>query len=217
MWRDNEERTRYDPSDIVQGEEVGMRTRVRGWRWRHNPLRRHCDIVEAWTALLVAILLCVGAPLAGVLAGWWAHDYARTVAAAQRAPLHEVRAQVLTTDPTPLPDGENGQGHVYRATVRWTDPHTGRHTAAATLPTEARKGSDVDVWLDARDRPVLPPPGSTAIWQHTLTVGVCAAGSTAGLVLFGNAVVRRTATRHRMNEWEREWERTEPKWTHRRA
>lgn len=41
-----------------------MRTRVHGWRWRRNPLRRHSDVVEAWTALIVAVLLLVGAPLA---------------------------------------------------------------------------------------------------------------------------------------------------------
>src|SRR5207237_251923 len=48
------------------GEEVDMRTRVYGWRWRRNPLRRRSDVVEAWTVLVVAVLLSVVAPLVGV-------------------------------------------------------------------------------------------------------------------------------------------------------
>jgi hypothetical protein len=36
-------------------------------------------------------------------------------------------------------------------------------------------------------------------------------------VLLANAIVNRVATNHRMLEWEREWARTEPEWTRRRA
>ncbi|MER7187064.1 3-deoxy-7-phosphoheptulonate synthase, partial [Streptomyces hyaluromycini] len=53
-----------------------MRTRVRGWRWRQNPLRRKSDVVEAWIALAVAVLLGVAAPLAGALTGLWAYEQA---------------------------------------------------------------------------------------------------------------------------------------------
>ncbi|MDH6697771.1 hypothetical protein RM863_09865 [Streptomyces sp. DSM 41014] len=193
-----------------------MRTRVRGWRWRQNPLRRHSDVVEAWTALLVAVLLCLGAPLAGVLAGWWAHDYAYTVAAAQRARLHEVRAEVVGLDAATQPGVGAGDGSAYRATVRWTEPHSGRHTTTAPVPPQSRQGSVVEIWLDSRGRAVPAPPGDTAVWQHAVTMGACAAGGTAGAVLLGNAVVRRTATRHRMAEWERDWARTEPEWRPRR-
>ncbi|MER7975086.1 MULTISPECIES: hypothetical protein [unclassified Streptomyces] len=193
-----------------------MRTRVRGWRWRQNPLRRHSDVVEAWTALLVAVLLVFGAPLAGVLTGWWAHDYAHTVAATQRARLHEVRAEVVGMDAATQPGVGTGDGSGYRATVRWTEPGSGRHTTTALVPPTVRQGSTVEVWLDARGRSVPAPPGATAVWQHAVTMGSCAAGGTAAVVLLGSAVVRRTATRHRMAEWERDWARTEPEWRQRR-
>ncbi|NSL42795.1 hypothetical protein HO151_00845, partial [Streptomyces sp. 8P21H-1] len=67
-----------------------MRTREKRTRQqlvrkqRHNPLRRRSDVVEAWTALVVAVLLCAGAPLAGLGVGWWAYDGARDTAAVQR-------------------------------------------------------------------------------------------------------------------------------------
>ncbi|MBW8820836.1 MAG: hypothetical protein JF598_22125, partial [Streptomyces sp.] len=72
-----------------------MRTRVRGWRWRRNPLRRRSDVIEAWTVLAVAALMLLGAPLVGAVVGWWAHGDARAVAAAQHSERHRVRAQVV--------------------------------------------------------------------------------------------------------------------------
>lgn len=194
-----------------------MRTRVRGWRWRRNPLRRRSDVVEAWTVLAVALLLLVGAPLAGAAAAWWAHDDARGVAAAQRAERHRVRAEVVGRTPGTLPSVQGGREHSYRATVRWTEPGTGVRTATTRVPAGTRQGERVDVWFDSRGRSVAAPPDEMAVWQHTLAFGMCATGGAAAVVLLGQSVVRTVATRHRLAEWEREWAFTEPRWTRRRA
>ncbi|MEV0183275.1 hypothetical protein AB0I54_28875 [Streptomyces sp. NPDC050625] len=191
-----------------------MRTRVRGWRWRDNPLRRRSDVVEAWIALTVAVLLLVGAPLAGALVGLWAHDGARTVAAAQRAERHRVRAEVIGGTPRQLPSVQTGRQHPYRATVRWTEqPGAAARTAVARVPAGTRQGDVVDVWFDSRGRGVAPPPNDVAVWQHTVSVGVCAAGGAAAVTLVGHGLIRRVSLRHRMSEWEREWARTGPEWT----
>jgi hypothetical protein len=43
---------------------------IRGlWRWRRNPLRRATDLVEAWLALVVLLLVLVAAPVIGSLVG----------------------------------------------------------------------------------------------------------------------------------------------------
>jgi hypothetical protein len=194
-----------------------MRTRARGWRWRRNPLRRRSDVIEAWTALIVAALLLAGAPLAGALAGWWAHDEARGAAVTQRAERHRVRAEVTGGAPHQLPTMQGGRQHTYRVQVRWTDPATGTHTTTARVPAGTRHGDKVALWFDAKGRSVPPPPGSTAIWQHTVTVGAVAAGGAVTVVLLANAVVRHMATGRRLAEWERAWARTEPEWTRRRA
>ncbi|MCX5243725.1 hypothetical protein OG895_00445 [Streptomyces sp. NBC_00201] len=194
-----------------------MRTRVHGWRWRRNPLRRHSDVVEAWTALIVAVLLLVGAPLAGALAGSWAHDEARGSATAERAERHRVRAEVVGKTPDTLPTVEGGREHSYRVDVRWKDPVTGTHTTNARVPAGTQHGDTVDVWLDSRGRTVAPPPGETAVWQHTVTIGITATGGAVGVVLLANAVVRHVSTGRRLVEWEREWARTEPQWTRRKA
>jgi hypothetical protein len=193
-----------------------MRTRVRGWRWRRNPLRRRSDVFEAWTVLVVAVLLFLGAPLAGAAAAWWAHDEARAVATAQRAERHRVRAEVVGKTPSALPTVEGGRQHAFRVSVRWTEPGAGPRTATARVPAGTRQGDVIDVWFDSTGRSVPPPPDETSVWQHTITIGACAAGGAAAVVLLGQSSVRAVAARHRMAEWEREWALTEPRWTHRR-
>ncbi|MDN0199162.1 hypothetical protein [Streptomyces sp. S.PNR 29] len=194
-----------------------MRTRVRGWRWRRSPLRRRSDVIEAWTVLVVALLLLVGAPLAGAAAAWWAHGEARAIAVEQRAERHRVRAEIIGKTPDSLPAVQAGGQHSYRATVRWTEPGDGQRTTTARVPADTRQGDVVNVWLDSRGRSVPAPAGDSAIWQHTMTIGVCGAAGTAVVVLLGHCAVRGVAMRHRLAEWEREWARTEPQWTHRRA
>ncbi|QWB27705.1 MULTISPECIES: hypothetical protein [Streptomyces] len=194
-----------------------MRTRVRGWRLRSSPLRRRSDVVEAWTVLVVAVLLLVGAPLAGVAAAWWAHDEAVSVSAEQRAERHRVRAEVVGGKDDSLPSAEAGGQHAFRATVRWTEPGEGTRTATARVAAGTRQGEVVDVWFDSRGRNVPPPVDGTEVWQHTLTIGTCAAGGAVLVVLLGHVAVRRVALRRRLAEWDRAWARTEPEWTHRGA
>jgi hypothetical protein len=194
-----------------------MRTRVRGWRWRRNPLRRRSDVVEAWTALAVAALMLLGAPLVGAVVGWWAHDDARAMAAAQRSERHQVRAEVVGRVPDSLPSVQGGRERSYRVTVRWTESGGTAKTATARVPSGSDQGDKVDVWFDSRGRSVAPPPDETAVWQHTVTMGACGAGATIAVILLGHSLVRGAATRHRLAEWERDWALTEPQWTRRRA
>ncbi|MFE6197798.1 hypothetical protein [Streptomyces sp. NPDC057838] len=194
-----------------------MRTRVRGRRRRRSPLRRRSDVVEAWTVLVVAVLGFVGAPALGAAAAWWAHGEARTVSLQQRADRHSVRAEVIGERSRSLPSVQGAGQRAYRTTVRWTEPGEGTRTATARVPSGARQGDVVDVWFDTRGRNVTPPVDGSAIWQHTLTTGVCAAGAAVLVVLLAHGAVRRVAMRRRLAEWERAWARTEPQWTHRGA
>ncbi|MGW0613334.1 Rv1733c family protein [Streptomyces sp. NPDC002788] len=193
-----------------------MRTRMSGRRWRRSPLRRRSDVVEAWTVLVVAVLVLVGAPLVGTATAWWAHGEAKSVSAEQRAERHRVRAEVVGRSDA-LPSVQAGGQHAYRATVRWTEPGGGTRTAAARVAAGTERGEVVDVWFDSRGRTVAPPVDGTAVWQHTLTMGTCAAGGAVLSVLLGHVAVRRVALRRRLAEWDRAWARTEPEWTRRHA
>lgn len=145
-----------------------MRTRVRGWRLRRNPLRRRSDVVEAWTMLAFALLLFLGAPLLGAATALWSHGGAQAVAAEQRAERQRVRATVADrTTPDALPSVQGGGQYSYRATVRWTTADGTERTTTARVPAGSRHGDAVDVWLDSAagtcPRRRTPPPScSTA-------------------------------------------------------
>ncbi|CAL9642037.1 hypothetical protein [Streptomyces sp. Tu 3180] len=192
-----------------------MRTRLRGRPRGRNPLRRRSDVIEAWTVLAVTVLVCVGAPLVGAAVARWAHGEARATAAEQRADRHRVRAEVVERSAGARSSSEAGGQRVPRATVRWTEPGEGRRTALARVPADARPGDVVHVWIDSRGRNVPPPVDGASVWQHSIGMGVCAAGVSAAGVLLVHRGVRGVTLRRRLAEWERAWARTEPEWTHR--
>ncbi|MGC0333800.1 hypothetical protein RKD23_006790 [Streptomyces sp. SAI-170] len=194
-----------------------MRSGRCDWRWRPNELRRRSDVVEAWTVLAVAVLLLIGSPLAGCAAAWWAYSDASAHADALRADRHTVRAEVVGEARAAAPSVQGGRPVTQRVMVRWTDEDGSAHSGRAAIPAEARRGDVVDLWLDSRGRAVPPPPDDSVVWQHSLALGICGTAGAASVVLLGHSVVRRTAERHRLAEWERDWARTEPQWTRRRA
>ncbi|MEV5813375.1 Rv1733c family protein [Streptomyces mutabilis] len=195
-----------------------MRTRVRGWRLRRNPLRRRSDVVEAWTMLAFALLLFLGAPLLGAATALWSHGGAQAVAAEQRAERQRVRATVADrTTPDALPSVQGGGQYSYRATVRWTTPDGTERTTTARVPAGSRHGDAVDVWLDSRGRNVPAPTDASAVLQHSVTVGACTTIGAALAVLLAHCAVRKVTLRRRLAEWDRDWALTEPQWTHRRA
>lgn len=194
-----------------------MQGQVFGWRWRSNPLRRRSDVVEAWTVLIVAFLLVVGAPAAGIAVGQWAHGDARAHAVAQRAKVDRVSAVVVEKAPAPVPSAYGEKQPMHWVQARWTEPDGGSRTGEARVPAGTKLGDRADVWLDSAGRSVPPPPTDTDVWQHALAMGTCATGGAVGIVLVLHFAVRRVAIRHRLAEWEQEWARTGPDWGHRWA
>ncbi|MEU3074993.1 Rv1733c family protein [Streptomyces laurentii] len=74
-----------------------MRAATGLWRWRHNPLRRTTDLIEAWVALTAAVLLFLAVPLAGWAAGASADASLRREARAQARERFPTVARVLRT------------------------------------------------------------------------------------------------------------------------
>ncbi|MEU0436272.1 hypothetical protein ABZ153_32545 [Streptomyces sp. NPDC006290] len=194
-----------------------MRIRVRGWRWRRNPLRRRSDVVEAWWALAVGVLLFVGAPLAGAGAAWWTYDGTREHAAAQRAAQHHVRAVLVEDAPTAVPTTPGGSLRSFRAPVRWTGSDGTVRTGLARVPSGTRAGTRLDVWTDARGAIVRPPSSIEVIRQRALAIGVFTTAGAVFVVFVAHLCVRRALGRRRLVQWERDWARTEPEWTRRTA
>ncbi|MFD4137801.1 hypothetical protein [Streptomyces sp. NPDC058572] len=186
-------------------------------RRRHNPLLRRSDVVSAWTALLLSAGLALGAPAAGMAAGWSAFTQGRAAAAERAASLHRVQAELLRDTPESMPssDGSVTQSK-YRVLVRWDTPGGGVSQGVALVPDGMERGDRTDVWLDSRNAITAPPKDDGDVLLEAFTVGTSVTAGSAAAVLVVRLAVRRTADRHRMAEWEREWFGVEPEWSGRR-
>ncbi|KOV65505.1 hypothetical protein [Streptomyces sp. MMG1121] len=182
--------------------------RVRLWRWRRNPLRRHSDVVEAWIVLATWVL----AVLCGAVAGLAAAHNADSAFSARRAHVQAVHA-VLTDDAARTPTSGTGydDGRVW-ASVRWTDAHGVVHTDRAKIAPGAAAGSQVTVWTNSAGRIVSPPvTGAAADLQAALTGALVAPSAGAAVWVVGWGI-RARLIRRRMAEWDEEWKQIGPRW-----
>ncbi|WP_438290504.1 Rv1733c family protein [Streptomyces sp. HUAS TT7] len=194
-------------------KRASSRTKVRRWRWRHNPLRRRSDTIEAWTRVVLGTALFLGAPLAGSLAGLTMYDQAQATAAQQRASRHLVRATVLEDVPT-SPASTDGAAtrQVSPVAVRWTTSDGRTVTGNVKMPEGTRSGSPTDIWVDTHDRTTTAPRSSSDSRAQAMGVGGVTT-TAAGLAVGGLWLAfRSTANRRRMAEWERDWAVTGPQW-----
>jgi hypothetical protein len=188
-----------------------MRTTVRFWRWRSNPLKRGSDRVEACAVLASGLLLAVGAPAAGVATGL------ATTAHAPRPPAgwHQVSAVLVAKAPSAVVAGAGPQQ--VRATVRWHTAVGTTRTGEALVRPGSPAGSRTAIWLDrsgaARDNPV--DPARTV--AGAVAGGTLAASGTALVSSGGLAAVRWVLARRRSADLDREWERLGPRWRRHRT
>ncbi|GAA3099106.1 Rv1733c family protein [Streptomyces echinatus] len=183
-------------------------TRVRLWRWRRNPLRRHSDVVEAWIVLAGWLL----ALAAGVVAGLLAVQTSESAFAARQARVHPVTA-VLADGSARMPATGSGydDGRVW-AGVRWTDADGSVHTDRAKVVPGFSAGSRVTVWTNQAHQVVPAPVTGTAADLQSALTGALVAPAAAAAVWGAGWLVRNRLIRRRMAEWDAEWKQIGPRW-----
>lgn len=196
----------------MNGERGGPVRVITGlWRWRHNPLRRTTDLVEAWTALATVLVMVFGAPAVGWAVGTATQHALWKTAREQRAARHLLTATVLRPipDPTPEIDPETAVARdTRRVLARWAAPDgTGRRSGAIRTRGKRSAGDRVRLWTDTAGRPVAPPLDATTARLHGVLAGF---GSTvAALAALEGA--RRLVTRfqrlRRYARLDRAWRR----------
>jgi hypothetical protein len=191
-----------------------MGTNVRGrllWRWQGNPLRRRSDVVEAWVVLVTGLVMVVGGPTAGVMAGSAVDGAMRQ----ERADRHRVPAVLMENAPVPRPVADGTDSQRVRVAVRWTAPGGVVHTGTVQVQEGRRAGTATVVWTDDRGRRVAEPP---SVEQGVTRAALAGASSTAGVcvvALAGRGVARWRLDRSRTREWERAWAEVGPRWSRR--
>ena len=116
---------------------------LRGRRFDRNPLRRAADRAETIVLALLLVAFLVGAPLAALASGAWAHTMAQRAELAQAATRRQVTAVVLTTAATPMV-GSWDQDSVAQA--RWTAPDGTVVTGEMPVPAGTEAGASIPVW-----------------------------------------------------------------------
>ncbi|OEV03983.1 hypothetical protein [Streptomyces oceani] len=182
------------------------------WRWRANPLRRRSDLVEGWVLLITALLMTVGAALAGVLAYQAAQDSARQ----QREALRPTSAKLLDNahemSGGGVYTGDSGQEWAH---VQWRSPDGDTHRSTAQVAEGSEAGSHIRIWTNAEGAKVTEPPGPTLMAFQSGVFGVLVAGAWSGTSLVLCWGVRAGLNRQRAAQWERGWAVVEPQWRHR--
>ncbi|MEU2282732.1 hypothetical protein ABZ614_12490 [Streptomyces sp. NPDC013178] len=187
------------------------------WRWRHNPLRRTTDLVEAWVALSALLLIVLVAPVVGCLVGAVAQDALQQSVRDQRASRHQVTATVVRKQEGSLleadPESASGRDARIRVIADWTAPDGSAHhgTVSADLDTPQR-GDHFAIWTDVHGRPVARPLDSATATTHAVLAGFGTALLTAGLVEGGRRVIVWRMVRRRYARWDQAWDRAGPDW-----
>lgn len=187
------------------------------WRWRHNPLRRTTDLVEAWLALLAVLLILTLAPLLGALTGATAEDALQQAVRDQHLARHEVTATVVgkaaRAPLDPDPEASSAQDPHSRVLADWTAPdgtaHHGEVIAALKSP---HKGDHFTLWTDAHGDLVARPLDSATATTHAVLAGIGAALLTAGLLDTGRRLIVWRMTLRRYARWDQAWDRAGPDW-----
>ncbi|MEU3610302.1 hypothetical protein AB0E83_33425 [Streptomyces sp. NPDC035033] len=187
------------------------------WRWRHNPLCRRTDLVEAWVALVAVVALCVAVPAAGWTAAASARHSLQRAAHAQQQGRVETTARVLRSAPAPSTavSGEQTAERRFRRTVvaSWTAPDgTPRTGTVTTSRASGAPGDAFPLWTDRAGRPVPAPMAGSTARTHAAGVGLMA----AALAALGVESVRRLAMRRlrlrRYARLDRAWASVGPDW-----
>lgn len=216
-----------------------MRAVVGLWRWRHNPLRRATDLAEAWVALAALLLICVAAPVTGLVAGAATNTSLQQSVRLQQEQRHPTTAQVLDHDEHDGRDradggdgaeGRDGRGAYERSAARdaetttdhrprrsvpaqWTGPDGTRRTGALTTARhDTAPGDTFRIWTDDRGRPVNPPMSEQTARDHAVLAGIGTMLLSAGLVECVRRLIVWRLVQRRYARLDRAWAQAGPDW-----
>ncbi|GIH60455.1 Rv1733c family protein [Microbispora siamensis] len=174
--------------------------RVRRYLPDGNPLRRRTDRVESavvLTFLILAVLSLVAAFAVG------AAVYRGGVAEERSG--RWVTATVTRDAPAATWVAVEGTAARLRTGVAWTAPDGRTVTGQAPVPSAAKAGTPVRIWLDRDGRPGDGPRSRI----DTVADGVASGTATAALSLTALlaclALVRRRLDHHRYAAWDAGW------------
>ncbi len=185
-------------------------------RRRDSPLYRVTDRREAWLTVWSAVLIVVGAPLAGWLTGAQAHAALSQVVHRQHVARHQVWATVEQFVRRPVEEDDDEEdspvGRGRGAQVFWTGPDGVTRSDVTTVSRRLRPGDRVRLWAGARGRITTAPLSPATASLQSVLVGLVGAVAAGSAVEAGRRLVLGGMRRARYARWEEEWARSGPDW-----
>ncbi|WP_326584940.1 hypothetical protein OG889_42135 [Streptomyces sp. NBC_00481] len=187
------------------------------WRWRHNPLRRTTDLVEAWLAFAALLLIFVAAPLIGAVVGTTAQGALQQAVRDQMQTRHRVTATVVKkVDGSPLdpdPETATNRDRQSRVVADWTGPDgTDRHGTVMANLKIPKPGDHFTLWTDRQGRIVGRPLDTATATTHAVLAGFGSTVLAAGLVEGGRRLIVWRMIRRRYARWDQAWDKAGPDW-----
>ncbi|MFD4633587.1 hypothetical protein ACFVYR_30975 [Streptomyces sp. NPDC058284] len=187
------------------------------WRWRHNPLRRGTDLVEAWVALVALVLIVVAVPVVGVLTASQSRDALLGSVRQQQEHRHRITGTVLRkVDSPPLdpdPETSSARDAHSRVLARWTAPDdTDRFGVVLSDLKSPHTGDHFRMWTDERGRVVGRPLDDATATTHAVLAGLGAATVAAGLVEGARRLILWRIVRGRHARLDQAWAKAGPDW-----
>jgi hypothetical protein len=183
---------------------------VRGRRPDRNPLRRGADRAETIVLALLLVAFLVGAPLAALASGSWAHAIAQRAELAQVASRGQVAAVVLTAAVAPAVGSPNLTSVT---SARWTAPDGTVVTGELPVPVGTRAGATVRVWTTRDGQLTSMPMGESQVAYVADLGEIAGVAAIALLLALVGVLARRSLDKRRMAAWEADWQSTGPRWT----
>ncbi|MEV0778924.1 hypothetical protein ACIBLA_14250 [Streptomyces sp. NPDC050433] len=191
---------------------VGLR------RWRHNPLRRKTDLVEAWVALGALLLMVLAVPAIGWISGALTDDAFRRTIRAQLDDRHRAEAVVVrhatgTTRVAYDPEAPTERAGGRPVIAKWTAPDGSRHIdLVRPASPNLRAGDTFPVWTDDTGRQVKPPMDLGSARTHAVLAGIVVAAAVAGLIEAGRRLVVWRLNQVRYARLDLAWAQAGPDW-----
>ncbi|MFF8645662.1 hypothetical protein [Streptomyces sp. NPDC015345] len=194
-----------------------MRAIVGLWRWRHNPLRRGTDLVEAWLALAALVLIVVAAPVVGTLTAGLSRDALLASVREQREARHATVGTVVRKVPAPPldPDPETASARDAHSRVlaRWAGPDGADRSGVVVARLDApRPGDHFRLWTDERGRVVGRPLDPVTATTHAALAGLGAATAGVALVEGARRLVLWRIVQGRYVRLDQAWAKAGPDW-----
>ncbi|RRO19411.1 hypothetical protein EIL87_04760 [Saccharopolyspora rhizosphaerae] len=179
---------------------------VNALSFSRNPLRRPIDRLAAGLTLLLLMAAMIAVPVSGMFAGSVHRDLSERAeqAVASSRPVSAVVAEPPSLS-IPASEVYSQDAVSSTAVVEWRHGLHGQ-SARVQVPSSAKVGDRVEVWVDQQGHRVPPPPDTrsvtaSAVFAALLLLVVLEIGS---VTLIG--AVQVGARRIAMNAWAREWE-----------